>query len=284
MGGAGLPVCPHPAGARPAGPGGARRHLREAGPDPRRPQRPAAAGVPGRAVEAARPGDRPPGGDHPSGGGRGVGAPRRERLRPLRVGPPAAASIGQVHAAALPDGSEVVVKVRRPGVAEQVEQDLQILQSLAARRAAPGAGAAVRPGGAVPGVRRYAPRRAGLRPRGTQRRALRGRLRRRRERAHPARPLGHDDVAGAHAGAPPRRQDRRPRRARRGRGSTGPPWRRAPRASPCAWSSSTASSTPIRTRATSSSSTAGGSGWWTSAWSAPWTSRPRSSSPRSCWR
>jgi ubiquinone biosynthesis protein len=46
--------------------------------------------------------------------------------------PLAAASIGQAHAANLPDGTEVVVKVRRPGVVEQVEQDLEILQNLAA--------------------------------------------------------------------------------------------------------------------------------------------------------
>jgi ubiquinone biosynthesis protein len=46
--------------------------------------------------------------------------------------PLAAASIGQVHAATLPDGSEVVVKVRRPGVVEQAEQDLEILRNLAA--------------------------------------------------------------------------------------------------------------------------------------------------------
>ena len=46
--------------------------------------------------------------------------------------PLAAASIGQAHAATLPDGTEVVVKVRRPGVVEQVEEDLTILQHLAA--------------------------------------------------------------------------------------------------------------------------------------------------------
>ena len=46
--------------------------------------------------------------------------------------PLAAASIGQAHGATLPDGTEVVVKVRRPGVEEQVEADLEILQSLAA--------------------------------------------------------------------------------------------------------------------------------------------------------
>ena len=46
--------------------------------------------------------------------------------------PLAAASIGQAHAATLPDGTQVVVKVRRPGVVEQVEEDLAILQNLAA--------------------------------------------------------------------------------------------------------------------------------------------------------
>jgi ubiquinone biosynthesis protein len=45
--------------------------------------------------------------------------------------PLAAASIGQAHAARLKDGTEVVVKVRRPGVVEQVEEDLNILQHLA---------------------------------------------------------------------------------------------------------------------------------------------------------
>ena len=47
--------------------------------------------------------------------------------------PLAAASIGQAHAARLHDGTDVVVKVRRPGVVEQVEQDLELLQDLAAR-------------------------------------------------------------------------------------------------------------------------------------------------------
>jgi ubiquinone biosynthesis protein len=46
--------------------------------------------------------------------------------------PLAAASIGQAHAATLSDGTEVVVKVRRPGVVEQVGEDLEILRNLAA--------------------------------------------------------------------------------------------------------------------------------------------------------
>ena len=44
--------------------------------------------------------------------------------------PMASASIGQVHAATLRDGREVVVKVRRPGIVEQVDVDLEILRSI----------------------------------------------------------------------------------------------------------------------------------------------------------
>jgi len=44
--------------------------------------------------------------------------------------PLACASIGQAHTATLQDGTEVVVKVRRPGAVEEVEQDLEILQTL----------------------------------------------------------------------------------------------------------------------------------------------------------
>ena len=45
--------------------------------------------------------------------------------------PVAAASIGQAHAATLHNGKEVIVKVRRPGVVEQIEEDLEIIQNLA---------------------------------------------------------------------------------------------------------------------------------------------------------
>ena len=51
--------------------------------------------------------------------------------------PLAAASIGQVHAATLGDGTEVVVKVRRPGVLDTIELDLGLLDRTA-RRASPG--------------------------------------------------------------------------------------------------------------------------------------------------
>ncbi len=46
--------------------------------------------------------------------------------------PLAAASIGQAHAATMPDGTEVVVKIRRPGAMEEVELDLEILLICAA--------------------------------------------------------------------------------------------------------------------------------------------------------
>jgi len=46
--------------------------------------------------------------------------------------PLAAASIAQVHRAALQDGTEVVVKVRRPNIVDTVEADLRLLDRLAA--------------------------------------------------------------------------------------------------------------------------------------------------------
>ena len=47
--------------------------------------------------------------------------------------PLASASIGQAHLATLHDGTEVVVKVRRPQINEVIETDLAILQNLANR-------------------------------------------------------------------------------------------------------------------------------------------------------
>ena len=46
--------------------------------------------------------------------------------------PIAAASLGQVHRAALRDGRRVAVKVQRPGVREQVLQDLETLGDVVA--------------------------------------------------------------------------------------------------------------------------------------------------------
>jgi ubiquinone biosynthesis protein len=47
--------------------------------------------------------------------------------------PLACASVGQAHTATLRDGTEVVVKVRRPHVVEDMEQDLEIIRNFAAR-------------------------------------------------------------------------------------------------------------------------------------------------------
>lgn len=60
-----------------------------------------------------------------------LGRPVAELFVELDWEPVAAASIGQAHAGRLLDGTEVIVKVRRPGVVEQVEEDLEILANLA---------------------------------------------------------------------------------------------------------------------------------------------------------
>lgn len=60
-----------------------------------------------------------------------LGGPLAEHFASFEREPLAAASIGQAHAATLPDGTAVVVKVRRPGVVAQVEADLTLLRGLA---------------------------------------------------------------------------------------------------------------------------------------------------------
>ena len=45
--------------------------------------------------------------------------------------PIAAASLGQVHRASLRDGREVVVKIQRPGIREQIVKDLEVLSDIA---------------------------------------------------------------------------------------------------------------------------------------------------------
>lgn len=62
-----------------------------------------------------------------------LGAPPEELFGTFETQPLAAASIGQAHAATLRDGRPVVVKVRRPGAVELVEQDLDLLQNVAVR-------------------------------------------------------------------------------------------------------------------------------------------------------
>ena len=62
-----------------------------------------------------------------------LGSPPSEVFASFDLQPLASASLGQAHAATLRDGTEVVVKVRRPNVVEQVEADLEVLRNLAAR-------------------------------------------------------------------------------------------------------------------------------------------------------
>lgn len=60
-----------------------------------------------------------------------LGAPLGELFTQFDTTPIAAASIGQVYGATLPDGSAVIVKVQRPHVRDVVETDLDILTTQA---------------------------------------------------------------------------------------------------------------------------------------------------------
>ena len=60
-----------------------------------------------------------------------LGAPAAEIYASFDPEPLASASIAQVHAAELTDGTEVVVKVQRPGIRDRLAADLQILLVLA---------------------------------------------------------------------------------------------------------------------------------------------------------
>ncbi|MCX4824508.1 AarF/UbiB family protein [Streptomyces sp. NBC_01142] len=62
----------------------------------------------------------------------GLGAPPDEVFAEFDHLPLAAASIAQVHAAVLHDGTRVIVKVQRPGIRDLVERDLDIVNRLAA--------------------------------------------------------------------------------------------------------------------------------------------------------
>ncbi|MHC1698425.1 MAG: ABC1 kinase family protein [Geobacteraceae bacterium] len=60
-----------------------------------------------------------------------LGGEIEEIFASFREEPLAAASIAQVHAAILRSGEEVVVKIRRPGIVEEVETDIEVLLGLA---------------------------------------------------------------------------------------------------------------------------------------------------------
>lgn len=60
-----------------------------------------------------------------------LGAPLDEKFATFDMKPLAAASMAQVHRATLPDGTEVAVKVLRPGVKEAIDRDIQVLHEMA---------------------------------------------------------------------------------------------------------------------------------------------------------
>lgn len=60
-----------------------------------------------------------------------LGEPVQRVFTAFEMEPAAAASIGQVHRALLPDGSRVMVKIQRPGVQERIERDLDVLREVA---------------------------------------------------------------------------------------------------------------------------------------------------------
>ena len=60
-----------------------------------------------------------------------LGAPLGRLFADFESEPIAAASLSQVHRATLPNGTVVAVKVQRPGIEEQVREDLRLLASLA---------------------------------------------------------------------------------------------------------------------------------------------------------
>jgi ubiquinone biosynthesis protein len=62
---------------------------------------------------------------------RSYGRPLSEMFAHFEETPLAAASIAQVHAAALPGGQDVIVKVLRPGVRALIERDLELFYALA---------------------------------------------------------------------------------------------------------------------------------------------------------
>ncbi|HBY98482.1 MAG: AarF/UbiB family protein [Ardenticatenaceae bacterium] len=60
-----------------------------------------------------------------------LGAPVSELFQSFDQKPLAAASMAQVHRAALRDGTEVAVKVQRPGVRQRIEIDIEVLHEIA---------------------------------------------------------------------------------------------------------------------------------------------------------
>lgn len=61
----------------------------------------------------------------------GLKAPLSEKFKTFEQTPCASASIAQVHYATLPDGQEVAVKVKRPGIDKIIESDISVMHTIA---------------------------------------------------------------------------------------------------------------------------------------------------------
>ena len=136
--------------------------------------------------------------------------------------PMAAASIGQVHRAVLPNGRRVVVKVQRPNAPRQIESDIQLLEQ-AARLVRERVRALdfVDTREIVDEFARSIRQELDYRQEGRNADALPPQLRRPPARRGAARLLELHPRARADARVPRRRPARRPRARRRGRSSSG---------------------------------------------------------------
>ncbi len=64
---------------------------------------------------------------------RELGREPKDAFASIDPQPMASASLSQVHAAVLPDGQQVVIKIQRPNITAVIDTDLEILSALAAR-------------------------------------------------------------------------------------------------------------------------------------------------------
>ena len=126
-----------------------------------------------------------------------LGAPPEKVFATFERVPLACASIGQAHLATMHDGSQVVVKVRRPDINAIIETDLDILQNLANRASRRWAAAA---NYNLPGlVSEFAAsirRELDYLTEGRNAERFADQLRRERGRPHPPGVLGDDDRRG----------------------------------------------------------------------------------------